>query len=129
MMHAQHFEIGTDRTWWLAQLAKAAQSRGEKVAILRLAVFDNPIERTRLQAKFESAGVIWSEINYLVCSSTRAFCAAHDYATTHTGLLLADIGWSGGPFVDVRSGTTDRPDVCTLLQQIHELPLLQVVFT
>lgn len=129
MMHAQHFEIGTDRTWWLAQLAKAAQSRGEKVAILRVAHFDTEPERFHLQAKFYSAGVIWSEIDYLVCSSTRAFCAAHNYATTHTGLLLADIGWSGGPFVDARAGTKDRPDVCTLLQQIHELPLLQVVFT
>ena len=76
MMHANHFELGTDRAWWLAQLAKAAQSRGEDVAILRPAYFDNPIDRTRLQAKFESAGVDWSKVTYLVYSSARALCKA-----------------------------------------------------
>ena len=129
MMHANHFELGTDRAWWLAQLAKAAQSRGEDVAILRLAHFDNPIERTRLQAKFEAEGVDWSKVVYLVCSSARALCKVHDYASEHTGLLIADIGWDGGPLVDVRAGTSGRSDASALLQEIHELPRMQVVFT
>jgi hypothetical protein len=124
MMHANHFELGTDRTWWLAQLAKAAQSRGEDVAILRLAHFDNLIERTRLQAKFESAGVDWSKVTLL--ATPGGDCALHttlDYATKNTGLLLADIGGIEQPFAMHRS------ERCALLQAIHELPRMQVVIT
>ena len=121
MMHAQHFELGTDRTWWLAQLAKAAQSRGEKVAILRTTMFDTPTQHTQLKAKFESAGVVWSDVEYMACSLGRALCKAHDYAMSHTGLLLADIG-------DMGQGLP-RSEFAAILRQIHELPRMQVVFT
>ena len=64
----------------------------------------------------------------MVCSSMRALCKAHDYAMSHTGLLLADVG-DIDRLTDVRAGTTDRLDRGALFQQIHELPRMQVVFT